>query len=728
RYDPATGSWSPTNNLSTARFIHTATLLPDGTVLVVGGYDGSGYLSSAERYDPTTDRWSPTTGSLATARYRPTATLLPDGTVLVVGGYGSSGVLSSAERYDPATGSWSDAGSLASARYWHTATLLASGQVLVVGGYDGSGYLSSAERYDPASGSWSDAGSLASARDSHTATLLASGQVLVVGGRDGSGTLSSAELYDPASGSWSATGSLASARYVHTATLLPDGTVLVVGGIGSSGELSSAELYDPATGSWSATGSLASARYGHTATLLPDGQVLVVGGLGSSGRLSSAEVYDPATGLWSATGSLASARYWHTATLLASGQVLVVGGIGSSGYLSSAERYDVGLGFDPTWRPTITTAPITVASGPIALSGSGFRGISEASSGGANSSATGYPLVQLRALDGGLTRWLSPDPAAGWSDTSFTSQALGTFPDGYALLTVFVNAIPSQSVIIQVDQTAPTVSLTSAAPNPTNASPIPVTATFSEGVTGFTVDDIVAGNATVSNFVAVSATVYTFDLTPAADGAVTADIAAGVATDAAGNSNSAATQLSRTYSPVAPITRIYLSLVMVPTPPPALPDLVVAQISTAGGQLSVTIANQGAAATSEAFWVDLLIAPTRAPTQLNDTWDALGTRGLTWGVTAPLAPGARITLTVGDAYYRADYSNPGGPISAGTLLYAHVDSASSATTYGGVRETHERDGGPYNNILGPVPATTAVNLTTLAGAAPAAPAADLPPR
>ncbi|MBX0328115.1 hypothetical protein K2Z83_10540 [Oscillochloris sp. ZM17-4] len=178
--------------------------------------------------DPT---WGTITNTLASARTDHTATLLASGQVLVVGGSGSSGYLSSAELYDPATGNWSATGSLATARRRHTATLLASGQVLVVGGSDGSGYLSSAEVYDPTTGSWSDVGSLSTARQYHTATLLLDGTVLVVGGSDGSGYLSSAERYDPATGSWSPTDSLASARGIHTATLLASGQVLVVGAI-----------------------------------------------------------------------------------------------------------------------------------------------------------------------------------------------------------------------------------------------------------------------------------------------------------------------------------------------------------------------------------------------------------------------------------------------------------------------------------------------------------------
>ena len=158
------GTWTATGSLATARDDHTATLLPNGKVLVAGGYDGSGTLASAELYDPASGTWT-ATGSLATARYRHTATLLPNGKVLVAGGSDNSGALASAELYDPASGTWTATGSLATARDCHTATLLPNGKVLVAGGFDGSGSLASAELYDPASGTWTATGSLATARD-----------------------------------------------------------------------------------------------------------------------------------------------------------------------------------------------------------------------------------------------------------------------------------------------------------------------------------------------------------------------------------------------------------------------------------------------------------------------------------------------------------------------------------------------------------------------------------
>ena len=335
-------SFTNTGAITTPRIIHTATLLPNGKVLVAGGYNG-GFLLSAELYDPATGTWT-VTGPLITARYYHTATLLPNGKVLVAGGQNASGYLSSAEMYDPATGIWTATGPLNFARFEHTATLLPNGKVLIAGGYDG-GDVSRAEMYDPATGTWTATGTLNTARRVHTATLLPVGKVMVAGGQDtGSSSLSSAELYDPTTGTWTTTSTLSTARSSPTATLLPVGKVMVAGGLEiNNNYLSSTELYDPATGTWTTTGPLNIARYFHTATLLPNGKVLVAGGLGGSGFLSSAELYNPATGTWTATGPLSTARYGHTATLLLNGNVLVAGGYNhNSGYLFSAELYDSG--------------------------------------------------------------------------------------------------------------------------------------------------------------------------------------------------------------------------------------------------------------------------------------------------------------------------------------------------------------------------------------------------
>jgi hypothetical protein len=334
--------WAAAGSMAAARHGHRATLLPSGKVLITGGWadqHGGNPIALAEVYDPASGTWS-AGASMASPRGDHTATLLPNGKVLVSGGYIAGSALASAEVYDPASGTWSATGSMATPRHAYTATLLPNGKVLVSGGWDRSS-LASAEVYDPASGTWSATGSMASARHWYTATPLPNGKVLVSGGSvHGSGwsSMAAAEVYDPASGTWSATAPLASARHAHTATLLPNGKVLVSGGYPGSGRLASAEVYDPASGTWSAAASMVSARAGHTATLLLNGKVLVSGtGYGPT-PTSFAEVYDPASGTWSVAASMITVRDGPTATSLPNGKVLVTGG-SNGGPLASAELY-----------------------------------------------------------------------------------------------------------------------------------------------------------------------------------------------------------------------------------------------------------------------------------------------------------------------------------------------------------------------------------------------------
>jgi hypothetical protein len=180
------------------------------------------------------------------------------------------------------------------------------------------------------------------------------------------------------------------------------------------------------------------------------------------------------------------------------------------------------------------------------------------------------------------------------------------------------------------------------------------------------------------------------------------------------------------YGQWLPGVRVFLPLAQAGESAASAPDLIVERISTAGGTVQVTIRNIGAAPVAVPFWVDLYIAPRAAPTGVNQTWPTLGARGMAWGVDVALPAGGALTFAPGDRFYRADFSNPGGPIAAGTQLYAQVDSANTATDYGAVRERHEIGGGPYNNIAA---ATATASAWRGPGGTAAAPAwAGLPGR
>jgi len=330
--------------MSTAR-ISFGTLLPNNRVLIAGGIGPGTYpssiLATAELYDPATGTFS-ATGTMATARLGP-ATLLPDGRVLIAGGEGISGPLATAELYDPATGTFSLTGSMAMSRGYSTATLLNDGRVLVAGGQDASGtWLASAELYSPKTGAFTPTGSM-TVLGPHTATLLSDGRVLMTGGCSpkgcGSNVLASAELYDPSTGTFGPTASMTTARSGAGATRLADGRVLIAGGCAAwicttSEQLLSAELYDPETGTFSPTGSMTVVGP-HTVALLSDGRVLALGGYNGI-----ADLYDPNTGAFARTSSMTTARTSPSATLLSDGRVLVAGGYDASEkVLASAEIY-----------------------------------------------------------------------------------------------------------------------------------------------------------------------------------------------------------------------------------------------------------------------------------------------------------------------------------------------------------------------------------------------------
>ena len=328
-----------TGSMAEARELHTATLLDDGRVLVAGGRDASlRSLASAELYDPALGSWTPTE-SMTLPRSMHTATLLLDGRVLVAGGSGTA----VAEIYDPVTGRWTATGSMGTTRGWFDAARLDDGRVLVAGGWGGplDDVLRSAEVYDPATGLWTPTSNLSAKRYGHTLTLLPDGTVLAVRGTNSGDlmdALSGAERYDPRTGSWSYAGTTGASSVLHTATRLPDGRLLVVGGNGGGvgGDVVHAvtTVFDPVTGIWSRAPDVPGRRYDHAAIALSGGEVVVVGGTFQMGHYptlrygmhATTAQFDPDTMTWSAGAELPAARGRPSMTLLRDGSLLIAGG------------------------------------------------------------------------------------------------------------------------------------------------------------------------------------------------------------------------------------------------------------------------------------------------------------------------------------------------------------------------------------------------------------------
>lgn len=340
-WDSATRQWQAAPSLAEARLFHTANLLPDGSVVIAGGEVDPGLsstphalvLGSAERFSE--NRVTPMP-AMATGRAKHTATLLADGSLLVVGGFDANGqAIASAERWNPTTKTWQTLPPASVARYSHTATLLPDGRVMVCGGIGTDGQiLPSVELFDPKTQTWSDAAPLPIPLYGHAATLLASGKVLTAGGTwlSNLGPMPWAWTWNPTSNTWQVGGHIASSGSpdlgsISTQITLaprPDGSALV--------------LTPEHIMRWEPTveDPLRAAPIWHeqpSAARLADGRILWVGlpetETGAQARI--ARLWDPVARTWADAGTL-NQRTWMNASThqLPSGRVIHVGINGDS--------------------------------------------------------------------------------------------------------------------------------------------------------------------------------------------------------------------------------------------------------------------------------------------------------------------------------------------------------------------------------------------------------------
>lgn len=329
------GTWRTAGQIDVARAYSTETVLPDGSVLVVGGLDGSPNTTAtkSELYEPL-DGTSETLPQTLLGRIHHTATLTGDRVVVTGGVEFYSGDWHATDRtevFDTRTRTWSIAGPLAQARSDASATTLKDGRVLVAGGHDGPKMFASAEIFDPATGAWTAAAPMPTARTQFTMATLPDGRVLVAGGLEFPGAPSATSLfYDPYIDSWYAGPRMTIERVLHADAQLPDGSVLMIGGQKGAG--GSVEIFDVRTQQFTLLGSLVEPRMLAQAVALPDGSVIVTGGLSPQQEVSdftprsSAERYDPATRAFAPLAAPTDARAFAKLAFLGGG-VFQIGGI-----------------------------------------------------------------------------------------------------------------------------------------------------------------------------------------------------------------------------------------------------------------------------------------------------------------------------------------------------------------------------------------------------------------
>jgi len=561
--------WSYLNSMNEDRYGSTTTLLNNGKVLVVGGTNSvKGKLSSAEVYDPLTNKWS-FTGSMNSARSFHNAVLLSDGKVLISGGDGINNTpISSAEIYDPITGEWSITGSMVVARTSHTMTLLTSNKVLITGGFSFGLLSDTAEIYDIESGLWALTNPINRVKKDHQATLLPNGNVLITGGYTPSDYITEVEIFDYLSETWTDCSPMNTARRNHSATLLENGEILVAGGDRTTN--STAELYDPITNTWTTTGSLNTNREGgQSATLLLNGKFLITGGYDAYTNTftDNTELYDPSTGLWEFTGSMNSGRFFSNTVLLQDGNLMVVGGAskdtGIVKYLDSTEIYKVPLTVrvdqSPHQQDPTNSSPIEFIvkfskpvigfdNSDISFLGSTVPGTLVATISGSGPTYT----VSVSGMSGNGSIVVSIPPGVV-IDSSGNTNPVSTSTDN----SVYYDAPPTVTInqaLVQSD--------------PVNSGPIYFTVTFSELVTGFSPSDISFEGSTapgpLSALISGTGTAYTISVSGMSDsGTIMVSIPEGSVQDSFGSGNSESTSSDNvvTYDITPPDVTINKSIV-----------------------------------------------------------------------------------------------------------------------------------------------------------------------
>jgi hypothetical protein len=328
-YDPAANTWTPTPNPNITHSGMGAVLLGDLRVMVLDSANAN------ELYDVRNNTWSLAPNLASHSVDQMGCFLLPDGRLIQLGGATTTPVaLPNVSVFNPSTNLWSALMSMSTGRYGQATAMLADNRhILVAGGDSGTAPLVKAELYDLSTNTWTNLPDLNIGHSHAHAITLGTGDVLVFGG---AGSDHSTQLFHPATNTWAPGGNLTRESTHSASVLLPNGKILSAAGDSTS---PISQLYDPATNTWSDGPSISSTRTAGTGTLLPTGRVMVAGGSPDGTLLyDSVDLYDLGPGAWSPGTSLAVARASASTTPLPSGGALIAGGENAGGVLGSTLR------------------------------------------------------------------------------------------------------------------------------------------------------------------------------------------------------------------------------------------------------------------------------------------------------------------------------------------------------------------------------------------------------
>jgi hypothetical protein len=303
-YRYRTNTFAPSANLpqmSTLRANETATLLPNGKVLIAGGaVDNSTWTDTTDIFDPVA-RTITAGPRMSNQREGATAKLLPNGLVLIAGGRDSGGTLNTVDLYNPAKKSITPGPLMNVARYDCAAVILPNGNLMIFGGFGAvtqAQPLDSTEIYNPSLNKWATSPpTMMDARGGARATPLSNGRVLITGGTDATtGVLNTTEIYNPVNRTFTAGPDMNDPRKFHTQVRLANGQVLIAGGYSDNtgtAVLDTTDIYHPATGTIT-TGPLMNDRRGLAAgARFANGLVLIAGGSNGTIILDTTDLYVP---------------------------------------------------------------------------------------------------------------------------------------------------------------------------------------------------------------------------------------------------------------------------------------------------------------------------------------------------------------------------------------------------------------------------------------------------